>query len=139
MFDAPAYLKSLEPPVFIDPTGKTHVGRIIGADTWQRLQSRVRLTRREDGTFDPRELNRAMNAMVNAMFPKSSWKVWERSVAWHLWRLPATGRMRAVWSFMQSQASANGTEPEPLPGTTPAMLPIIPPAGPSLAFPTSGS
>jgi len=139
MFDAPAYLKSLQPPEFIDQNGHKHVGRIIGADTWQRLQSRVRLTKREDGSFDPQDLNRAMNAMVHAMFPRPWWKVWERSVAWHLWRLPGTGRMRAVWSFMQSQASANGMEPEPLPGTTPDTLPITPPAVLFHVSPTSGS
>lgn len=123
MFDSPAYLRTQSPPVFIDSDGKTHTGQILGADTWLRLHGKLRLSRRDDGKYDPRALNIAMMALINAFFPRAWWKVWKRSVAWYVSQLPLDGRMRALWDFIRSQAIASGMEPAPLPGTTPQTLP----------------
>lgn len=118
MFDAQAYWKTTEPPTFKDPKGRVHVGRLIGADTFMRLQATTR-TKKPDGTPDLQALNQSMRRIVEAMFPHPWWKVWSHSVQWYVWRLPQLARMRAIWDFMQSQARANGTELGPLPGITP--------------------
>ena len=137
MFDSPAYYKSLTSPEFIDPTGKKHTGRVIGADTWFQMQAKLRSPIREDGTVDHHALMKAMRTMVNAFFPHPWWKFWEKSVAYWLWQMPMVGRMRAVYDFMQSQASAMGTSLSPLPGTHP--ISTLPPAGDLPAPPMSGN
>lgn len=116
MFDAPVYLASIEPPVFVDLYGKKRIGRVLGTDHWLKLQSRLRLARAND--MNPAELNAAMIGFVEAVFPHSRWKFWEKSVAWHVGQLPQEGRVRAVWDFMQSQAKALGMEADSL-GTFP--------------------
>lgn len=123
MFDASAYLKTLEPPVFIDPNGKKHVGVIIGADTWFRLQQQMRgaKTKVEDMDVAVRLTDAALYEIINAIFPPSKWKFWQKSVAYWIFRLPLKGRMRAVWDFMQSQAKAMGTELVPMPGMFPTL------------------
>ncbi len=119
MFDSPAYMRSLSAPEFIDLTGKKHIGRIIGADTWFRLQASLRSPVREDGTTDHRALDKAMRKIVRAFFPHPWYDFREKSVEYWLWQLPGVGRMRAFWDFMQSQVSAMGTSLSPLPGTFP--------------------
>lgn len=146
-FDARAYYDTLSAPVFIDPTGHRHVGRIIGADTYFRLQSKMRSPLRTDGTADPRALAKAMRTVVRAFFPHKWYQFRTKSVERWLWEMPSVGRMRAIWSFMQSQASAMGTTLGPLPGTSPistpqtdASLPAPQTFGASLAsIPTSHS
>lgn len=123
MFDAQAYYKSITPPEFIDPTGKKHVGRILGADTWFKLQTSLRNPTRADGTTDHRKLDAAMKKIADAFFPHPWWKFREKSVRYWLWQMPFMGRMRAIWDFMQSQASAMGTSLPPLPGTSPTSTP----------------
>jgi len=123
MFDSPALVAALTTPVFIDLQGKKHVGRILGADSWFRLMSRIRLAKRTDGTFDPRQLNTAMRSIVDSFFPRARWKFWEKPVSWHVLQLPPQLRMAAVWDFMRSQASVSGTELAPLPGMTPPTSP----------------
>lgn len=138
-FDARAYYASLEAPEFIDPTGKRHVGVILGADTWERLQVRLRSSHREDGSYDRRGLSGAMRLICDATFPHP-WYRRGKSVTQWVWELPEIGRMRAVWDFMRSQAKSRGTElPETL-GTY--HLPILPDGkrdGLSDVPPTSGS
>lgn len=110
MFDAPAYLAAFDAPTYIDQAGKKHVGRILGADHWLRLQIKMR-ARNDDGTPNYAEIERNMARIVNDMFPRAWWKVWERSVFSWLRQLPPMGRMQAVWDFMGSQAKAMGSEP----------------------------
>lgn len=108
MFDARAYYATLELPEFIAPNGKRYVGRILGADTWARLQTKLRVSKQADGTYNPRGLSSAMKLICDATFPKKWWKPWERSVADWVGTLPEIGKMRAVWDFMRSQAKARG-------------------------------
>jgi hypothetical protein len=129
MFDSPALVAALATPVFIDLQGKTHTGRILGADSWFRLMASIRVVKRADGTFDPRLLSRAMRMIVDAFFPRPWWKFWEKPVSYHVWQLPPDLRMAAVWDFMQSQASVSGTELVPLPGITPPTSPMSRPGG----------
>ena len=137
MFDAAAYYRSLTPPTFIDPTGKTHVGKIIGADTWFRMQTSIRSPIREDGSVDHVALTKAMKKMVNTFFPPTWRNLWEKTVARWLWEMPSIGRMRAVYDFMQAQASAMGTSMSPLPGTFP--ISTLPTDESLLAPQTSGA
>jgi hypothetical protein len=124
MFDARAYYATLESPTFIAPSGKVYVGQILGTDTWQRLNVKLRHARRENGTFEPSGLNVAMRLICDATFPRKWWKPWEKTVAHHVWEMPEIGRMRAVWDFMRSQAKSRGTDlPENL-GTY--QLPMLP-------------
>lgn len=129
MFDSPALVAALTTPVFIDLQGKKHVGRILGADSWFRLMAGIRVVKRNDGTFDPRLLGRAMRMIVDAFFPKAWWKFWVKPVSYHVWQLPPELRMAAVWDFMQSQASVSGTELVPLPGITLPTSPTSRPGG----------
>ncbi len=122
-FDARAYYASLEAPVFIDPTGKQHVGIILGTDSWERLQVKLRLARRDDGTYERRGLNGAMRLICDETFPRP-WYRRGKSVTQWVWELPEIGRMRAVWDFMRSQAKARGAEMPATLGTY--QLPILP-------------
>ena len=119
MFDAQAYFKSLDPPVFVDPTGKRHVGQIIGADTWLRMQTRLRSPIRPDGTTDSVALTKAMRAVIKSFFPHPWYRFWEKSVLDWMWELPPVARMRAIWDFMQSQANAMGVLTTSPLGTSP--------------------
>lgn len=144
MFDAQQYLESIDHPTFIDPTGRKHVGRILGADHWLRLQLKLRRCRKinEDGseTWDAAGLDRAMKEIVRAVFPTTWYKPWEKSVRHWLWKLPSIGRARAVWDFLQSLAKAMGEEVVPFPGTfLTDVLPSRKAADPSPALPTPAS
>lgn len=118
MFDARAYYATLEVPVFIAPNGREYRGRILGADTWERLQQKLRLSRNSDGSFNPKGLAGAMRIICDETFPPNRWKPWDKSVADWVWELPEIGRYRAVWDFMQSQAKARGESLPPMPGTS---------------------
>lgn len=112
MFDAREYLATFEVPVFIAPNGRRYEGRILSADEWAPLQAKLKNV---ENVRWP-ELQRVLFELTDAIFPKPRWRIWERSVRDWLKRLPPVGQMRAVWSFMQSQASALGMEMKPSPG-----------------------
>lgn len=136
-FDARAYYDTLSAPVFIDRDGHRHVGSIVGADTYFQLQTKLRSPLRADGTADRRALDKAMRTVVRTFFPHKWYQFRTKSVEHWLWEMPYVGRMRAVWSFMHSQASMMGITLPPLPGTFPMNTP---PEVPGLhATPTSGS
>ncbi len=127
MFDAQAYLTTLEPPVYIDRAGKKHTGRVLGADQWLMFQHSLRASDNVD---------RILQRIVAHIFPHPWWKIWRHSVRWDIWQLPPIGRMRAVWNFMQSQAKAMGVS---FPGTFPTLQPPLDSmAVPSPDSPTPG-
>jgi hypothetical protein len=139
MFDALAYVKALETPTYKDVDGTVHLGRLIGADTFIKLAPRMR-TKKADGSPDVAAINRTMLAICNAMFPPDRWRPWRKSVAHRIWQLPPSGRMRAVYDFLASQATAMGMTPPELPGTSPASTQSSGAAvSPSPDSPTSGS
>ncbi len=137
-FDSPAYYAALDAPIFVDRTGKRHVGRILGADTYFRLHAKLRSPLRSDHTVNHRALDRLLREVVRAFFPCP----WYRrrkpdSVEYWMWEMPYEGRMRAIWSFMQSQANAMGITMGQFPGTSPTSTP--PTEDNRLALQTSGS
>src|SRR6266576_86473 len=101
MFDASAYLAALEPPVFVDRSGRRHVGRILGSDDWFRLTTRFALARAEQ--LQGPAFEAALKGFVDAIFPRPAWRFWERRVSQHVWDLPPAGRIEAVYDFIASQ------------------------------------
>jgi hypothetical protein len=102
MFDARVYEEAMQPPKFIDRTGKTHVGQILGANHWMHLQVALRGSKTDNFS-----LVGALKQLVDTMFPHPWWKP-GKSVSDMVWELPMEARNEAVWDFIRSQARAAG-------------------------------
>ncbi len=135
MFDATEYKRAFEPPTYVDLDGKKHVGRLIGAHTWFKLQPDLRIVR-EDGSPDHPAIERTMIKIVRTMFPAPWWAPW-RGVARKVWRLPPIMRMRAFMDFMHSQDQWIRGRLSPRPGSGPAESPSS--GGPESTSPASAT
>lgn len=141
MFDAPEYAKAFEPPTFRDLDGRLHVGRLMGAHSWMKLQPALRAANK-DGTPNHRAIEKASFEIVVALFPAPWWAPWRRGrVARLVWKLPPVMRLKAFWDFMGSQARWLGLPVlDKLPGKyLAATQPSDSPASPSSASETPGA
>ena len=121
MFDAAEYVRAFEPPTFTDVDGTRYVGRLIGADTWFKLQPSLRIVN-ADGSPNHVAIERATRKIVHEMFPTAWWTPW-RSVARKVWRLPPLIRVRAIMDFMHSQDQWIRGRLDPRPGSSLATSP----------------
>ncbi len=138
MFDATEWKKAFEPPTFTDLDGKVYVGRLMGADTWFRLQPDLRIAN-TDGSPNHAAIEKATYRIVSRMFPTPWWAPW-RNVARKVWRLPPIMRMRAVMDFTHSQDQWIRGRLSPRPGNAPVSSPNSgEPEGLSLASTTAGA
>ena len=116
MFDSREYLADLEPPVFVAPNGRKYVGRILSHPQWVPLQGYLN-DLSDRGSMTNEKIHLAAARISRAMFPKPWWKFWQHSATWFIMRLPPTGQLKALWSFMDSQGPALGVVMDPSPGT----------------------
>lgn len=120
-FDAKRYLEALGPPTYVDSRGREHTGRVLSQAEWLPLQERLRDMAEgadEDGV-DPASMRRVVARVAGTLFPRP-WHQWlnpfYRSVTRDVLALPPLGQLRALWSFIQAQGRAMGTEPQAPPG-----------------------
>jgi hypothetical protein len=122
-FNADQYLAALEKPEFT-AGGKHYVGRLLSFEEMVPFEPRLK----ELDSFTPEQAGaqylaskRLVRDLMDTMFPRPWWKVWEGKASAAMAKLPYQAQMKALSGFLRCQteamkmaAPAGGTEqPEP--------------------------
>lgn len=112
-FDADAYLKALELPVFT-AGGRSFTGRLLSFEEWVALEGRLSSWRA--GALNYAQIKRLLRDLMDAMFPPPPPPpLWRRlflrekregSAADELERLPMPVQLEAIKDFIDSQGNA---------------------------------
>lgn len=105
--NADRQIEDLKPPTFTHG-GRTWTGRFLSFDEWRRYEPA--LVKIGQGKMEHGEFRLHLYRLAREIFPRPWWKVWDRSVGYHLLRMPLKVQLAAFFSFAEAQGRANGTD-----------------------------
>jgi hypothetical protein len=113
MFDADAYLETLQPPT-IKIGGKEYVGRLLSIEEWLPFEPRLNKIAKQEADVD--EIRDTIRDYCNLVF-QPTWKdlfnFRRKTVAEQIVALPPRALLKAAADFFESQARAlNGPSGE---------------------------
>lgn len=111
VFDSRKFLEAMRPPEFTAKNGDVFVGRILSIEEWQPYE--VRMQKAAAGAMQWPEMRALLRDLTIEFFPRG-WRFWTLRFWRPCWywvdKLPPVLQLRAVYSFMHSQADALGLE-----------------------------
>jgi hypothetical protein len=85
--------------------GRIYTGRLISFDALAKYEPGLLKLGREE--LSSAELRLLVFRFFRETFPSPWWKVWDKSVAWHVIKLPLKKQMEAFFHFFHLQRKAN--------------------------------